>query len=313
MERIAVVTDSVAVIPERLQKDLDIHIVPFSVEIDGQVYQDGIDFAPDDFYHRLQSAQSRPTTSQPSPGVYLQVFEQLAARADRILCLTLSARYSGAYASALTAAGIFADDAPPGRPRPEVRVVDSKQAAVSQGWVAIEAARAVKGGASWADVLRRAEEVSSRTRLLVVVDTVDYLVRGGHVPKLAGAATTALGVKPMVEFTTGGAAPAGVARSIEHAFELILKRMTQDCRKAGREGPSRGPGAAPLLHVGVMHAGARERGESLLALVRERLDPIEAFLTDFTPVMGVHTGPGLAGVGYYVENAGAGLAPGAIK
>jgi len=304
MERIAVVTDSVAVIPDDLRRELGIHVVPLSIEIDGRVYQDGIDLAPDDFYQRLESTRSRPTTSQPSPGLYVQTFEKLAAEADRILCFTLSARCSGTYACALAAAGIFTEDASPDAPCPEIRVVDSRQAAASEGWVVIEAARAARSGATWEEVLRRAEraeDVSARARLLAVVDTMDYLVRGGHVPKLAGAAATALGVKPMLEFTDGRPAAAGVARGIDHAFEVILKRIVDCSREAARARRARAAGGTERLHAAVMHAGARERGERLLALIRERLDPVESFLTGFTPVMGVHTGPGLVGVSYFAE------------
>ncbi len=295
-ERIAVVTESVAVVPPHVARELGIHVVPLSFEIDGVIYRDGIDLTPNDFYVRLAKAKSLPHTSQPSPGVYLEAFSQLADWADHILVLSLSRNVSGTYQSAQQAARIFREDLGPDRHAPEIAVVDTGLAAVPQGLVAMEAARAVKAGAPWAEVLRRVHAVAARANMLVAVDTMEYLIRGGHVPKLAGLAATALDLKPLIQFHHGDPVPAGLARGFDHAFEVMLHRLEEERVRVGNAS-----GRKARLVVGVMHAGAPERGERLLSLVQERLQPDECFLTDFTPVMGVHTGPGLAGVGYLVE------------
>lgn len=297
MERIAIVTDSVATVPRDLVRELGILVVPLSVEIDGVVYHDGVDLAPEDLYRRMAATELRPRTSQPSPGAWLYAFEEAAgAGAGRILCFTISARFTGTYASAVQAARLFQEDAPSGSLRPAVDVVDTRLAAIAEGWVVVEAARAVRRGATAEEALARGREVAARARLVAVVDTLEYLMRGGRVPKLAGLAASALKVKPMAQIRNGEAVAAGVARGIEAACGTMLARMARDCdrveRRAGR--PAR-------LHVGVMHAGAPERGRELAARVRDRLDPAELLVTDFTPVMGVHTGPGVCGVGYFAE------------
>jgi len=294
-ERIAVVTESVAVIPPGVQKELNIHVVPLTVEIDGVTYRDGVDLAPSDFYARLVQAKATPHTSQPSPGAYLAVFAALADAVDYILVLSLSGSVSGTYASAVQAAAIFAEDARPGRKHPHVEVMDTRLAAVPQGLVAMEAARAVKSGAPWKEVLRCARDVAARANMLVAIDTMEYLIRGGHVPKLAGLAATALDLKPIIQFHGGEPVPAGVARGFDHACDVMVRRLEEEYARVASE-----TGGTARLHVGVMHAGAPDRGERLLSLVRERLRPAESFLTDFTPVMGAHTGPGLAGIGYFV-------------
>lgn len=310
-ERIAVVTDSGAVIPDDLRRELEIHVAPLTVELDGVVYADGIDEAPSDFYERMVRSRSTPRTSQPSPGAYLTIFERLAGKADRILCLSLSAKLSGTYACAAQAAQIFqksleerpaAQDRPDPRGSaraqsgPQIEVMDTKLGANPHGLVVIEAARVAKKGGSWAEVVRRAREVAVRARMLVVVDTMEYIVRGGHAPKLAGLAAAALGIKPLIKLRNGDAVPAGVATSLDHAYSVMCRHMRREGRKV-----ERARGRPAELHVAVSHAGARDRGEHLLAMVREALHPTEAYLSDFTPVMGAHTGPGLVGVGWFAE------------
>ncbi|MCL6581984.1 MAG: DegV family protein [Firmicutes bacterium] len=243
---------------------------------------------------RPRNCSPEPRSLRPAPG---SAFEAAAsAGADHILCFTISSRFTGTYASAVQSARIFREDAPAGSGRPRVDVVDTRLAAIAEGWVVIEAARAARRGAPVLEVLARAREVSARTRLVAVVDSLEYLMRGGHVPKLAGLAATALGVKPMAQLRHGDAVAAGVVRGIEAAYRSMLRRMARECRRVGQR-----TGRRARLHVGVMHAGAPERARELAELARERLRPVELLITDFTPVMGVHTGPGVCGVGYFAE------------
>lgn len=286
-----------ATVPEDLRVQLGIRVVPLSIEIDGVVYRDGVDLTPVGLYRRMVLSDVPPRTSQPSPGEWLQAFEAAASSgAGHILCFTISSRFTGTYASAVQAARIFAEDAPPAASRPTVDIIDTRLAAIAEGWVVIETARAVSRGATREQALARAREVAGRVRLVAVVDTLEYLMRGGRVPKLAGLAATALRVKPMARLRNGEAVAAGVARSLEGAYSAMVRRMGRDCRLAALR-----KGRPAVLRVGVMHAGAPERGLELARLVRERLRPAELLVTDFTPVMGVHTGPGPCGVGYFAE------------
>jgi len=291
-----VVTDSVATVPPDLVRELGILVVPLSVEVDGVVYLDGVDLTPEDLYHRMASEALLPRTSQPAPGAWLAAFETAAAAgADRILCFTISARFTGTFASAVLAAGIFSEEAPPGT-RPRVDVVDTRLAAIAEGWVVIEAARAARQGASAEEVLARARDVASRARLVAAVDTLEYLMRGGRVPRLAGLAANAIKVKPMARLRDGEAVAAGAARSWQAAYRSMVRRMAGECREVKRK-----TGRPACLRVGVMHAGVPERARELAELIRTRVDPAELLVTDFTPVMGVHTGPGVVGVGYFAE------------
>ncbi len=296
MTQIAVLTDSVATVPAALARDLGIGVVPVTVELDGVVYRDGVDLVPGDFYARMVATKTSPKTSQPAPGAWLEAFQAAAsAGAEHVVCLTLSAKLSGTCNSARQAAGLFADDSPWGKDV-SVHVIDTRCATITQGWIVIEAARAARAGASLETVLRRVREVSAQANMIVAVDTMGYLARGGHVPKLVSAAAGTLGLKPLIRFKNGDAVLAGVATSVEHASEIMLRRLERQADRVERS-----TGRRASLHVGVMHAGAPERGFRLLALVAERVAPAGLLLTDFTPVMGAHTGPGLFGVGYFVE------------
>ncbi len=309
MQRVIVVTDSVATVPEAFCRDLGILVVPMSIELDGVVYQDGFDIESDDFYARMALAASSgagPRTSQPSPGAWLERFEAAARTgATDILCLTLSSELSGTYASAVQAAAIFADDAPRGTSRPAVRVLDTRLATISQGWVVIEAARLARAGGTAEDVAARASQAMAGANMLVAVDTMDYLARGGHVPGLVAAFTETLGLKPLIRFKHGHVAPAGLATSVDQAMDTMLRHVERRLSRAAASGsraPTGGPACRrPVLRIGVMHAGVPDRAARLETMLRARLDPDELLVTGFTPVMGAHTGPGLFGVGYLVE------------
>lgn len=296
MERTAIITDSVAIVPPDIRRDLDIHVIPLVLEVDGVSYRDGVDIAPAEFYELMKRAKGVPRTSQPPPGWYLQAYAECAQRADRVLCLTAGSKLSGTHGCAVLAARLFVSDAPPGTGAVPVEVLDTGFGAVPEGLVVIEAARAARAGAPFAEVVRRAREVMARACLLLVVDTLEYLVRGGHVPKVAAAAAGVIGLKPLIGFRDGDAVPIGAARGNEQAMATILKRLGRD-----RERAETRTGRAPRVIAGVMHAASPDRGERLLGLIREELRPAESFLADFTPVMGAHTGPGVFGVGYLME------------
>ncbi|MHB8947415.1 MAG: DegV family protein, partial [Bacillota bacterium] len=138
---------------------------------------------------------------------------------------------SGTYNCAVLAARLFEGDAPPGGRAVPVEVLDTGFGAVPEGLVAIEAARAARAGAPYAEVVRRAREVMARARLLLVVDTLEYLVRGGHVPKVAAAAARVIGLKPFIGFRDGDAVPIGAARGNEQAMLTILRRLRRDLER----------------------------------------------------------------------------------
>ena len=170
-----------------------------------------------------------------------------------------------------------------------VHVLDSRNATMGHGFVVLEAARLAETGATADEVVRRANEIAAAARFLVTLDRFDYLHRGGRVPAIAVLAGSVLKICPILAIDEGQVKITGVTRTRPRAIERILQSLERDA--AGRP-----------VHVAVMHAAARVEAERLLDEVTQRVPCIESFITEFTPVMGAHTGPGLLGVAYYVES-----------
>ncbi|MEW6048305.1 MAG: DegV family protein, partial [Bacillota bacterium] len=230
-------------------------------------------------YHRLREGE-QASTSAPSPGDFLAAFGRLADRGMReIVVLTLPAELTAVHRSALLAA--------PESPVP-TRVVDCRTAAAAQGWVVIEAARAAAAGATVDAILQRVDYVRRRSRLFAMVPELQYLRRGGRAVQALARIGAALGVVPVLALVEGRVEPLAVVRSREAAVERMLSDVAADAR-AGR------------LHLAVMEADAPEEATALMRRVRRELAPAELLLTAFTPAMGVHAGPGIVGVGYWVE------------
>jgi DegV family protein with EDD domain len=284
MRRVALVTDTTACIPPDLAHELEIEVLPLFLAFDERVYQDGMTEDASDFYEALRTAARPPTTSAPAPGAYAEALLRAGERAEAVLCVTVSREFSAMYDAAVRGAELARER----RPALEVRVLDSGAAAMAQGFVAIEAARAALDGATLEEALARAEDVMSRVQLLVALDTLAYLGRSGRVPRLVIWASSPLQVKPVVEFQRGSYRPIAIARTTARATERLLRALEQ--RVA--------PGSA---HICVHHTNVPVRAEELAERVRAQLAPKELFVREFTQVMGVHTGPGVLGFAFYTE------------
>ncbi|WP_324669854.1 DegV family protein [Geochorda subterranea] len=277
--RVAVVTDSVACIPPDVAGALGIEVVPIWIHLGGRSLRDGVDISPHELYRRLRAGELG-STSAPSPGDFLEAFRRLAERgASAILVITLPAELTAVHRSATLAAEMS--------PVP-VEVVDSRTAAAAQGWVAIEAARALRGGADVASAIARAREVSRRSRLFAMVPELQYLRRGGRAVHALARLGASLGIVPLLALRDGRVEPLAVTRSFQAALDRMVEEMAADA-------------ATGRLHVAVMEADAGPQARRLVDAVRARLAPAELITTTFTPAMGVHAGPGIVGVGYWVE------------
>jgi DegV family protein with EDD domain len=238
-----------------------------------------------DFYRALRSARQPPTTSAPSPGTYAEAMLRLGERAPAVVCITVSRQFSAMYEAATQGAELARQR----HPDLDVRVLDSGAAAMAQGFVVLEAARAAQRGAAADEVLARAQAMMPRVQLLVVLDTLSYLARSGRVPRLVAWGSGPLQVKVIVEFQRGAYRPEAVVRTRPRAIDRLLEAFERRVRDAG------------TLHVCVHHTDVPAEAEALAARVRERLRPAELFVREFTQVMGVHAGPGLLGFAFYTE------------
>ena len=278
----AVVTDSAASLPPDAADRP--HVVPMQLILDGQEIRDGIDLAPAEFYRKLPSLAEPPTTAAPAPQSYLDAFEKAVEGAPSVLCIAVSPAFSAAYDSARTAIRTARRTLPGVR----IELLDSGSAAGGEGLVVTAAQRAASDGGSLEEVRAAAAHAANRVTLLAFLDTLYYVWKGGRVPRIAYAGAALLGIKPMLEMAHGNVRSIARPRTRRRARERVLKLMGNRVRNAP-------------LHVSVMHGDAPEEAEDLRAQVQSRFDCRELFVTDLSPVIGAHTGPGLLGVAFWPE------------
>ena len=282
--RVAVVTDSASAIPPEMAAEFGIAIAPMEITIDGRTHVDGPSASLDTFYADLLKADKLPTTSAPNPQVWFQAFIEAAKIAESVLCVTLASNLSAAYDAARIAKDLARDVLP----NTTINVFDSEAAAGSQALIALEAARAAARGASLAEVEAAATHVSSRVRLVAYLETLEFIHKGGRVPRIALWATQLLDIKPVLRFANGRVDSIARPRSRRRAFDRLMRSARADL-------------TGKRAHVNVMHADAAEEAASMLAKIGSEFDCRELFLTQFHPFMGAHTGPGLVAVAYWAE------------
>lgn len=279
---VAIVVDSATSLPAELGHDSQLYVVPMTLTIDGKTYLDGQDITPTSFYRMLKDSSVPPTTSAPSPASYLESFKQAAEKAQSILCLTVGSGFSASF----DAANVAAHEALEALPGVEISVLDSESAAGGEGLIALQALRAVSNGDSLDDVKAVAMDVIPRIRLLAFLDTLYYLWKGGRVPRIAHTGTSLFRIKPLFELKHGKVSTIARPRTHKKAVKRLLELM--------RERTESGP-----IHATVMHADALEAAEELRSKVETEFLCEDLFVSEFTPVMGAHIGPGLLGIAFW--------------
>lgn len=277
MKRVAIVTDSCADIPPAVVSELGITIVPLQVIFGEKSYRDGFDLSTDEFYRMLTSPEYQsvhPKTSQPSIGAFEDAYERLLKDTDEILVVTLSASLSGTYNSATLAIDRFAGKA-------RIDVVDTRQASLGHGLIAISCAKMAQAGASLDEIGVHAREMSSRVRLYFAVETLEFLQRGGRIGRAQAFFGGLLSIKPILKVEEGEVRPAEKVRTRKKALnrlvELALENLT-------------------IESAGILQATTIEDAE----MIRDRLaqvhPQIDIIISQVGPVIGTHTGPGVIGI-----------------
>jgi len=280
---VGILTDTTASIPESLAGQLSIEIVPYYVHRGLETLHDMVDVKPREFAEWLKRTTTLPTTSNPSPGDYLVGLRHLAARVKEIVALTMTSKGSGAYQSCRAAVGLFREQFPEVR----VEVVDTLQVAMAQGWAAIEAARAALAGLSLDDVVQRAHEVAQKGMMIQTADTLRYLYMGGRIGRAKHLMGSLLNIKPLIGMQDGVIVAVGAARSRLKAYRRMVELMQQHVGESAR------------IKVAFTHVAATEQLESLRALVTARFECVETIVTELSPALAVHSGPGTVGVNFF--------------
>ena len=270
----AIVLDSTADFPEAPKRFPNWRVVPLYVLFGDESYRDYVELAPEEFYARLRSSQRLPTTSQPTPGDFLQTYEELGAY-ERIYSLHLSAVLSGTYQSATTAAATLGDD--------KVRVVDSETASAAIAMLGLAIQRRLDRGTT-DDVLDALiGRFKDEAHLIFTVDTLEFLRRGGRIGRASAWAGQLLHVKPILTIERE-VIPLKRVRGNQKAMQEFIKAFTSTTEDL------------PTLKVGIAHADAPGRAEQLRKMVRHERPQAEIeLITTLGAVVGTHAGPGTVG------------------
>ncbi len=284
MRKVAVVTDSIAYLTPEMVSQYQLRIIPINIHFDGRIYRDGVDITSSDAYRLLEKAPDHFASSPASVSEYVGAYRQASARAEGILCITLSSRLSTLYNTACVAK----KEAEHEFPQTLIEVLDSKTAAGGEGLIVSAAAQAADKGKNLAEVTKVAEAVRDKVSVIGTMETIRHVYRTGCIPKLTARVGSMLSIKPIFAISEGVVRIAGLARNKEQAVKRALSMMKDRV------------GASPV-HVAVAHADVPEEGEELKERISSAFNCAELWLTDFSPVMGYATGAGVLAIAFYTD------------
>ncbi len=281
MPQVAIVTDSVASIPEHLLEEYAIHWVPYYIHRGQEALRDLVTVQPASFYQWLATAVTIPKTAAPGPGDYLQIYEKLAASGVReIASIHITSKGSAAYQAAKVAQATILERIPDLR----IAVIDTMNVAMCQGWLVIEAARAARIGQSLTQITQKLHKLIPQTRMIQTADTLKYLHMGGRIGKAQHLAGSLLSIKPLIGMEDGVIVALGKARGRKRAYRAMVDWVETAVSQLGR------------IKIAYVHVAAREEVEKLKELVEDRVTAVETVVAELSPALGVHSGPGTTGL-----------------
>lgn len=276
VSRIHVVTDSGCDLPTEVQNRFGIGIVPLTVQFAQEIFRDGEEISTIQFYERLETGGIMPSTCQPSPADFVRVFEEVASPGDTIISVHISSKMSGTYQSAVLASTMLDDSI-------TVHTVDTKNASLGAGLVAIAAAEAVLAGHELDEVLSTVQRAIEQMSTYFVVDTLEYLKKNGRIALASALFGTLLNIKPILSLDDGQVAPyekiRGKSKALKRLQELLSElKVTYPDQK---------------FKVGISHSNSFEEAQKLAKLIEVYPEVQGEVVVSFIgPTIGVHTGPG---------------------
>jgi DegV family protein with EDD domain len=276
----AIVLDSTADFPDAPKRYPNWRVVPLYVRFGDESYRDYAELGPEEFYARLRTAATLPTTSQPTPGDFVAAYEELAEH-ERVFSLHLASHLSGTFQSAQTAAQQLGD---------KVRTIDSGTASAAIAMLGLAIQRRLDRGTSDEEIDALVERYRGGARLLFTVDTLEFLQRGGRIRRGAAMAGQLLSVKPILTIRDGEVVPLKRVRGNQKAMQEFVTQFTEGSRDSS------------ALRVGIAHADAPSRAEQLRKMVRgERPQAVIELVTTLGAVVGTHAGPGTVGFFWFED------------
>jgi len=267
---VAIVTDSVADLPPHVAEELGITVVPLVVRFGTNVYRDGLDLSPDQFYEKLKTSKILPVTSVPSLATFADAYDKLTEK-NEIVVISLTSKLSATYQVALQSIGVM-------KKQSRVEVVDSQWAVMAQGFITIAAAKAAQAGASLDEVLDVARHTIHRVDMRAAFDTLEYLERGGRIGKAQAFLGSLLKVNPIIGMKDGEVYPYARERSRAKAIDHLYNFAASFGNVEG---------------LAVEYATDFDKANRLFQRLHSKYPEVPIYLSRASPVIGTHTGPGL--------------------
>ena len=268
---VKIITDSVADLSPQIVAEMGISVVPLRVRFGDEVYRDGIDLTPDQFYGKLKTSKVFPNTSVPSPADFVQVYDKLSEETDEILAILVSARLSATCEVALQSIGMM-------KRKCRVELLDSETATMAEGFIVMTAAKAAQAGASLDEVIEVTRKAVPRVDFRAAFDTLDYLRKGGRIGRAQAFLGSMLKINPIIALKDGVVEPAGRTRSrakaIDHLYDFAA-------------------GYSLIEEMAVENTACPDEAEALLERLGAIFPKERIHRSRMTPVIGTHTGPGL--------------------
>jgi DegV family protein with EDD domain len=279
----AIVLDSTADFPDAQERHPNWRVVPLYVSFGTESYKDGVDLTAHQFYDRLRTSPELPTTSQPTPGDFLEVYEDLAQRYERILSVHIASNLSGTFQSAGTAASQLGSD--------KVRTIDSESASVGISMLALAIQRRLDRGTTDEEIDALVARYLTEHGLLFTVDTLEFLARGGRIGRAKAFAGQLMNVKPILSISDGEVLPIKRVRGNRKAFQEFVDALVS---RTSDETD---------LRIGIAHADAPERMTELEKMVRDLRPNAQIEMeTSLGAVIGAHAGPGTVGFFWFTDD-----------
>jgi len=280
MAKVALVTDSTAYIPGELLQQYNIAVVPQVVIWDNQTLEDGVDIQPSEFYARLSSSKTMPTTSQVSVLSMHRAFSTLLEQGYEVLGMFLSTKLSGTMQSAYQGREELTSG------KEKVEIFDTETTAMAMGFQVLAVAKIASDGASMADCLELTKRAKETTGVYLVVDTLEFLHRGGRIGGAQRFLGAALNLKPLLAVQDGKVEGVERIRTKAKAHDRLIEMVVEQCS-----------GKSPV-RLATLHANSAEDAKAILAKAEGLLHPVQSVYSEVSPAVGTHTGPGTVGLCY---------------
>lgn len=268
---IKIVTDSTADLPPRLAEDLGITVVPVYLRFGDEVFHDRVDISADEFYRRLMHDTIHPSTTQPSPQDFIDVYKELSKKADGIISIHVTDKLSGTCNSALQGKKAVGKGCP-------IEVIDSQLVTMGLGQLAMAANEIAQSGKSLPQVAEEVKKMIPSIRVFGLLDTLKYLALGGRIGKVQALLGSVLSVKPMLTIKDGVLAPAGRARSRAKGIDILFDYVKN---------------TADIQDLAVVYNTAPDEAQALVKRLGSVFPEERIRLAQLGPALGVHTGPGI--------------------